>query len=143
MSKRAAKAHRHSAATGTPADGGGAWISRPSHVLESDAQQDPNAAVVEVRLLHNTGERGAAAGGAAAAAVDNPKFISFQMGGDQSLELGAIVKQGDGVTLESAQGRGLCFLNHACLIFTYISYARLFTRSFFVVHCTALYCTVP
>ena len=39
--------------------------------------------------------------------------VALEVGEDGAVKYDAIVKQGDGVTLESAQGRGLCFLNHA------------------------------
>jgi hypothetical protein len=62
-------------------------------VLEGHEEQKPATAVVDVRMAAPTEPRGEA----------KAKFMSFQVSGSQ-LELGAIVRQGAGVTLESAQG---------------------------------------
>eukprot|EP01047_Picozoa_sp_COSAG01_P018244 COSAG01_NODE_984_length_12344_cov_215.085362_14_plen_227_part_00 len=77
-------------------------MSKPSHVFRDTSVPGRNRAIVDVRL--QVPQKKKARGDPAAKA----KFMSFQVtpgpGGASEIELGAIVRQGSGITLESAQG---------------------------------------
>jgi hypothetical protein len=76
-------------------------------VLASHADQQPAEPVVNVRMSVNisTAPTEARGGKASGFSPSKTKFMSFQVeSGGSEIELGAIVRQGAGVTLESGQG---------------------------------------
>jgi hypothetical protein len=100
------RARRHRSSAAAPFEQRSA-AQPATFVLASHADQQPAEPVVNVRMSVNiaTAPTEAKGGKGSDGSPSKAKFMSFQVeSGGSEIELGAIVRQGAGVTLESGQG---------------------------------------